>query len=49
MKIVKRYQWGAQPPKNTTPLTNSVRGVCIHWVGVKVTGDPEKIVRGIQR
>jgi hypothetical protein len=49
MKIVKRYQWGAQPPKNTTPLTNQVRGVCIHWVGVKVTGDPEKIVRGIQR
>jgi hypothetical protein len=49
MKIVKRHEWGAKAPNNTTPLTNSVRGVALHWVGVPVTGDPEKIVLGIQR
>lgn len=49
MKTVKRHEWGAKAPKNSTPLTNSVRGVALHWVGVPVTGDPSKIVKGIQR
>jgi len=49
MKVIKRHEWGANSPKNTTPLTNSVRGVALHWVGVQVTGDPAKIVKGIQR
>jgi hypothetical protein len=49
MKVIKRHEWRANPPKNSIPLTNSVRGIALHWVGVQVTGDPSKIVKGIQR
>jgi hypothetical protein len=48
MQTIKRHEWGARAPRNRTPLTNQVRGVALHWVGVKVTGDPLKIVKGIQ-
>lgn len=49
MAVIKREAWGAKPPRNTTPLPSSVRGVAIHWVGVEINGDPSKITRGIQR
>ena len=49
MAVIKREAWGAEPPRNTTPLPKSVRGVAIHWVGVEVKGNPSKIVKGIQR
>ena len=48
MQTIKRHEWGARAPRNRTPLTNQVRGVALHWVGVKVSGDPLKLVKGIQ-
>ena len=49
MAVIKRREWGAKAPKNTTPLPISVRGVALHWVGVEIKGDTTKVVRGIQR
>ena len=49
MSLIPRSEWGAQAPRKTRPLPKTVKGVCIHWVGVRVEGDPRDITQSIQR
>ncbi len=49
MSLIPRSEWGAKAPRKTRPLPKSVRGVCVHWVGVPIEGDPRDMALSIQR
>ena len=44
-----RDQWGAAPPTKTLPVSMTLKGVCLHWMGFHIEGDTARLVRSIQR
>ena len=49
MPYISRADWGAAHPKRSLPVSSDLRGVCLHWMGFNVTGDPATVTRSIQR
>jgi len=49
MLYISRYEWGAAPPKKTLPVSRSLKGVALHWMGFDVHDDPTAITSSIQR
>jgi hypothetical protein len=47
--ILLRDQWGAAPPTKTLPVSMTLKGVCLHWMGFPIEGDTARLVRSIQR
>ena len=46
---LSRDQWSAAPPTKTLPVSNALKGVCLHWMGFHIEGDTTRLVRSIQR
>ena len=46
---LSRDQWSAAPPTKTLPVSSALKGVCLHWMGFHIEGDPTRLVRSIQR
>ena len=49
MTYLSRAQWGAAPAVKTLPVSRSLKGVCLHWMGFPIHDDPATIVASIQR
>ena len=49
MAYLSRAQWGAAPAVRTLPVSRSLKGVCVHWMGFPIHDDPATIVASIQR
>ena len=49
MLYLSRAQWGAAPAKKTLPVSRHLKGVCLHWMGFNIHGDPATITASIQR
>ena len=49
MTYLSRAQWGAAPAKKTLPVSRSLKGVCLHWMGFNIHDDPATITSSIQR
>ena len=46
---LSRDQWSAAPPTKTLPVSNALKGVCLHWMGFHIEGDTTRLVRSIPR
>ena len=49
MTYLTRTDWGAAPAVKTLPVSRSLKGVCLHWMGFPIHTDPATIVASIQR
>ena len=49
MLYLSRADWGAAPAKKTLPVSRSLKGVCLHWMGFNIHDDPATITSSIQR
>ncbi len=49
MSYLSRSDWGAAPAVKTLPVSRSLKGVCLHWMGFPIHTDPATIVASIQR
>ena len=49
MTYLTRTDWGAAPAVKTLPVSRSLKGVCLHWMGFPIHTDPATITSSIQR
>ena len=49
MLYLSRSDWGAAPAVKTLPVSRSLKGVCLHWMGFPIHTDPATITSSIQR
>ena len=49
MVYLSRSAWGAAPAVKTLPVSRSLKGICLHWMGFNIHDDPATITSSIQR